>query len=137
MAEFKQNKEEKKVGPFSIKQFVWFILGLAIAANALTFLVLGLIDDYAGINNSILTTPNSSMKEMMGGIGFTWFGAMTLVLGALIIALSLSFSSKDDDREKERTSRREQRLKAMREQEQAKEKVVLDFSGTSAQEESK
>ncbi len=137
MAEFKQNKEEKKVGPFSIKQFVWFILGLAIAANALTFLVLGLIDDYAGINNSILTTPNSSMKEMMGGIGFTWFGAMTLVLGALIVALSLSFSSKDDDREKERTSRREQRLKAMREQEQAKEKVVLDFSGTSAQEESK
>lgn len=137
MAEFKQNKEEKKVGPFSIKQFVWFILGLAIAANALTFLVLGLIDDYAGINNSILTTPNSSMKEMMGGIGFTWFGAMTLILGALIVALSLSFSSKDDDREKERTSRREQRLKAMREQEQAKEKVVLDFSGTSAQEESK
>lgn len=137
MAEFKQNKEENKVGPFTVKQFIWFVLGLAIAANALVFLVLGLIDDYAGINNSILTLPNSSMKEMMGGIGFTWFGAITLVLAALIIALSLSFSSKDDDREKERTSRREQRLKAMREQEANQQKVVLDFSGTSAQEESK
>jgi hypothetical protein len=77
------------------------------------------------------------MKASLGGIGFTWFGVITLVLGALIVALSLSFSSKDDDREKERTSRREQRLKAMREQEENKQKVVLDFSSTSAQEESK
>ena len=135
MTEFKQNKEEKKVGPFTVKQFVWFIIGCLIAANALTFLVLGLIDDYAGINNSVLTAPNSSMKELLGGIGFTWFGALTLVVAALIIALNLSFSSKDDDREKERTSRREQRLKAMREQQENQGKVVLDFSGTSAQEE--
>lgn len=137
MADFKQNKEEKKIGPFTVKQFIWFILGALIALNALTFLVLGLIDDYAGINNSILTAPNSSMKASLGGIGFTWFGVITLVLGALIVALSLSFSSKDDDREKERTSRREQRLKAMREQEENKQKVVLDFSSTSAQEETK
>ena len=137
MADFKQNKEEKKIGPFTIKQFVWFVLGALIALNALTFLVLGLIDDYAGINNSILTAPNNSMKSSLGGIGFTWFGVITLVLGALIVALALSFSSKDDDREKERSSRREQRLKAMREQEENKQKVVLDFSSTSAQEESK
>ncbi|MBP5694079.1 MAG: hypothetical protein J6X03_01305 [Bacilli bacterium] len=137
MAEFKQNKEEKKVGPFTIKQFVWFVIGCLIAANALVFLVLGLIDDYAGINNSVLNAPNSSMKEMLGGIGFTWFGAITLMVAALIVALSLSFSSKDDDREKERTSRREQRLKAMREQQENQQKVVLDFSATSAQEENK
>ena len=135
MANFQQDKNEtRKVGPFTVKQFVWFLLGVLIAANALVFLVLGLIDDYAGINNSILTAPNTGMKEALGGIGFTWFGVFTLILGTLIFSLVLSFSSKDDDREKEKLSRREQRLKAMREQQEKEQKVVIDFSGTSAQE---
>ena len=106
-------KETKKIKNFTIKQLVFLIIALLIIAMSLTFLVLGLIDDYANIKNSILTTPNSSMKTMCWGIGFTWFGVIFTCVGSIILAFVLSSSAKLEERELEKQARRKQRLEAM------------------------
>ncbi len=98
---------------FSVKELIAFIIAVLLILTGLTFLVLGLIDDYTNIYNSILTTPNTSMKSMMGGIGFTWFGVIVNILGAIILAFSLSYASKSEDREKEREARRRQRRESL------------------------
>lgn len=122
--DFLNKKTEKLVLGFSVKQLVWFIIGILISINALIFLVLGLITDYASIPGNIISTPNQGMINALGGIDFKWFGVMTFVLGTLIYSLVLSFASKNEDREKEREARREQRLKAMEEQDKG---IVLNY----------
>lgn len=122
--DFLNKKTEKLVLGFSVKQLVWFIIGILISINALIFLVLGLITDYASIPGNIISTPNQGMINALGGIDFKWFGVMTFVLGTLIYSLTLSFASKNEDREKEREARREQRLKAMEEQDKG---IVLNY----------
>ncbi len=98
---------------FSIKQLVAFIIALLFIALGLIFVVLGLIDDYTNIYGSVLTTPNESMKAMMGGVGFTWFGVIITFLGSIVLAISLSLASKFEDREREKEARRRQRLESM------------------------
>lgn len=122
--DFLNKKTEKLVLGFSVKQLVWFIIGILISINALIFLILGLITDYASIPGNIISTPNQGMINALGGIDFKWFGVMTFVLGTLIYSLALSFASKNEDRGKEREARREQRLKAMEEQDKG---IVLNY----------
>lgn len=122
--DFLNKKTEKLILGFSVKQLVWFIIGILVSINALIFLVLGLITDYASIPGNIISTPNQGMINALGGIDFKWFGVMTFVLGTLIYSLALSFASKNEDREKEREARREQRLKAMEEQDKG---IVLNY----------
>lgn len=133
MAQKTEKKIKKEsdglVHGFSIKQLIWFILGVLIAVLGLVFLVLGLIEDYADIPNSILTSPNAGMIAALGGIDFKWFGVLAFMLGVLIYALALSFASKNADREKEKEARREQRLKAMRDNNKG---VVVNFDGSSS-----
>lgn len=109
------NKKSSKKGlkNFTIKQLVALIIGILIVATSLIFLVLGLIEEYANIPNSILTTPDSSMKSIFGGVGFTWFGVIFTVVGSVIIAFSLSLASKLEEREQEKEARRKQRLAAL------------------------
>lgn len=114
---------------FTVKQIVWFIIGALIALNALIFLILGLINDYASLPYSPFKVPNDGMIKTLAGIDFKWFGVITLILGTFIFTLSLSMASKAEDREKEREARREQRIKAMEEQSKS---VVLNFEGTSS-----
>lgn len=103
---------------FTLKEFVAFIIALAFIAFGLTLLVLGLIDDYTNIYGSVLETPNTSMKTMMGGIGFTWFGLMVVALGVIILAFSLSLASKGEDRIKDKEARRKMRLESLNKEEQ-------------------
>lgn len=116
------NKElktkNKFFASFSVKEFIAFIIALILVAFGLTLLILGLIDDYTNIYGSILETPNSSMKTMMGGIGFTWFGLMVLALGVIILAFSLSLASKGEDRIKDKEARRKMRLESLNKEEQ-------------------
>ena len=114
---------------FTVKQIIWFIIGVLIALNALIFLILGLINDYASLPYSPFKVPNDGMIKSLCGIDFKWFGVITLILGTFIFTLSLSMASKAEDREKEREARREQRIKAMEEQSKS---VVLNFEGTSS-----
>ena len=87
---------------FTVKQIIWFIIGALIALNALIFLILGLINDYASLPYSPFKVPNDGMIKTLGGIDFKWFGVITLILGTFIFTLSLSMASKGEDREKER-----------------------------------
>lgn len=106
-------KSSKRIKSFTVKQFVFFIIALLIIATAITFLVLGLIDDYANIKNSILTLPNSSMKSKCWGIGFTWFGVIFTGVGSIILAFTLSSAAKLEERENEKQARRKQRIENM------------------------
>lgn len=114
---------------FTPKQAFWFVFGVLVSINAIIFLILGLINDYASIPYSPFKVPNDGMKQALFGIDFKWFGVITLILGTFIYALALSFASKAEDREKEREARREQRLKVMEEQDKG---VVLNFDQTSS-----
>ncbi len=106
-------KSSKRIKSFTVKQFVFLIIALLIITTAITFLVLGLIDDYANIKNSILTTPNSSMKSKCWGIGFTWFGVIFTGVGSIILAFTLSSAAKLEERENEKQARRKQRIENM------------------------
>lgn len=130
-----ENKEKKTgfLKSFSVKQLIAFIIGVLIAATGLTFLVFGLIEDYGNIRNSIITAPNQGMLNAIK-LSFTWFGVITFALGTIIYSLALSFASKNEDRAKEKETRREQRLKAMREKNAG---VVINFEGTSSAGETK
>lgn len=110
--------KNKFFASFTIKEFVAFIIALTFIAFGLTLLVLGLIDDYTNIYGSVLETPNTSMKTMMGGIGFTWFGLMVVALGVIILAFSLSLASKGEDRIKDKEARRKMRLESLNKEEQ-------------------
>ncbi len=137
MSKIKEPKEfrEKKNGSkkfLTAKQWFWFVLGILIAVNALIFLTLGLISDYGDLAYDIFESANTGMKTALGGLDFKWFGVVTFVLGTLIYSLALSSSSKNEDREKEKSARREQRLKAM--EEARNQGVVVDFTASSASE---
>lgn len=106
---FEQVNKKERVKVFTAKQLFWFVLGVLITANALIFLVLGLINDYAPIAYSPFETPNEGMKALLGGIDFKWFGVITFILGTIIYSLALSFFAKTQEREQERVARRKQR----------------------------
>ena len=129
------NNKSQKVKTFTGKELTWLVIGILISLNALVFLVLGLISDYADLGYNIFASANNGMKSALGGIDFKWFGVITFILGTFIYALALSSSSRNEDREKEKEDRREQRLKAM---EEAKNQgVVVDFTGTTSASETK
>lgn len=110
----KQIKSKNKfLSSFTYRDFVFFVFALAVFALGLIFIVLGLIDDYTNIYGSILKNPNSGMKSLMGGVGFTWFGVICVCVSSIVIAITLSISSKGDDREKEKEARRNQRRQAL------------------------
>ena len=115
----------KKIIGFSVKQFVWFIIGLLIILTAICFLVLGLIEEYANVKNSIFTIPNSSMKSIFGGVGFVWFGIIFVCVGSVILAFALSLSAKNEERELEKEARRKQRLEQIN-----NNKINLDVSSS-------
>lgn len=105
----KEKKSKSVLKVFTPKQLFWFILGVLITANAVVFLALGLINDYANLAFSPFEAANEGMKAALGGIDFKWFGVITLILGTIIYSLALSFSAKSAEREKEREERRKQR----------------------------
>lgn len=131
--EFSEKKTSKRSKNFlSAKQWFWFVLGILISVNAITFLTLGLISDYGDLAYDIFESANVGMRTALGGLDFKWFGVLTFVIGTLIYSLALSSSSKNEDREKEKNARREQRLKAM--EEARNQGVVVDFTASSASE---
>lgn len=127
----KSAKKKNIFSSFSWKQLVWLFIGLAIIIMGIIFLIFGLIDDYSGLSSTAFTAGNNGMKQALGGLDFKWFGVLSTILGAFIFAMSLSLSSKSEDRESEKAARREQRLKAMNENKD--KQVVLNFEGTTVQ----
>ena len=128
----KSSKTLKLYKGFTAKQFIFFIAGIIVFVAGLVCTVLGLIGDYAFIPNNIFEGANDYLAGQLGGITLTWLGVILVVIGGLVIALSLNFSSHTEEREKEKEERRKERIRSFKE---AREKdVVIDISATSASE---
>ena len=106
---FEQGIKKERAKVFTGKQLFWFVFGVLISINAIIFLILGLINDYASLAYSPFESPNNGMIAALSGIDFKWFGVITLILGTIIYSLALSFSAKTQEREQERVARRKQR----------------------------
>ena len=102
---------------FSTKQTVWFVIGAVLFVTGLTFDVLDIIGrsiNVAPSKNPILLG-DARLKSFFGNrpLGFIFWGIVLLLIGAIIIAITLSLASRNEDRDKERQARKEQRLKKM------------------------
>lgn len=102
---------------FSIKQIVWFVIGAVFFVTGLTFDVLDIIGrsiNVAPSKNPILLG-DAKLKSFFGNrpLGFIFWGIILLLVGAIIIAITFSLASKNEDRDKERQARKEQRLKKL------------------------
>ncbi len=102
---------------FSTKQIVWFVIGAVLFVTGFVFDVLDIIGrsiNVAPSKNSLLLG-DAKLKEFFGNkpLGFTFWGIVLLLVGAIIISITFSLASKNEDRDKERQARKEQRLKKM------------------------
>ena len=120
----KEKKEIKIFKDFTTKQIIALCIGLFFILFGVAFLVTGLINDYANLTNNPIKIYNDGMMAFFKfGLDFKWFGVFFILLGTVIEAFSLSLASKNEDREKEKSARRKQRLKAL---EDAKKYLVVD-----------
>lgn len=111
----KTNKKRTLRSQFTTKQYIAFLIGILFLVVGIVCTVLGLIGDYA---DSTIAKPFSGASAALVnafhfGLTLTWLGVFFVLVGALIFALSLSFASKNEDRNNEREARRKQRLEAM------------------------
>lgn len=102
---------------FTVKELVWFVVGAIFFAAGLSFNIVDVIGRSINIppsKNPILIA-DAALKTWLGNrlLGFIFWGIVFLILGAIIIAITLSLASRNEDRDKERQARREQRLQKM------------------------
>lgn len=112
----KENFIVKFFKSFSVKNMVWFVIGVIFNLCGLSFLVTIIIGgniDVAPSKNPILLADAALKNLTKSVLGFLYWGIILLLLGALIVALVLSSASRNEDRDRERQLRREQRLKQM------------------------
>ena len=123
MANVKNQNKRKSNGlkdffkSFSMKQFVWFVIGVILFVIGLVFDVLNIVGGSLNIppSKNPLLIGDSYLKSLFGNkpFGFLFWGIVLVLVGAIIIAITSSLASKNEDRDKERQARREQRLKRM------------------------
>ncbi|MDY2727984.1 MAG: hypothetical protein SOV26_03150 [Candidatus Onthovivens sp.] len=103
---------------FSIKQFIWFILGIIVFGTGVGLLITYYVGEALPTRspsyNSFLNALNAFNSFTHTSFGFIGWGIILLLLGAIIIAVVLSLSSKVEDKERERQARKELRLQALR-----------------------
>ena len=125
----KNNKKDILIfKTFNIKQFISLILGLLFFLTGIALIILYFLEAYAPIYSSMKENLSSALSSFNSGthtsLGFIGWGIISFLLGAIIIAISLSMASKLEDKEKERKARRELRLKQLKEN--TEEAVVED-----------
>ena len=134
--ELNLNKAKKEVKlsryGFTPRQKIFMYIGGACILAALILIVCGLIGDYAFFPNNVLKNASSAMSSALGfGLTLTWLGVFFLLLGAVIIAVTLMFSSNTEERETEKQLRKAERLSALK---QARKDMVVDVNATTAAE---
>ena len=100
-------KHETKKLPLSLFEIVWYSLMLGLGLWGLTYIVLGLIAQYAPIpdKDNVLLEGSNAIKQAFG-LGFLPWGLIILAIatvGAVVVLLTLS---KKADREFEKAQRR-------------------------------
>ena len=116
----KNNKKEVFIfKQFNVKQFIALIFGILFFGTGIALLILYHLEAYAPSRSALKEALSAALTTFNNGthtnLGFLGWGIIVLLIGAIIIALSLSFASKLQDREKEREARREIRRKALKE----------------------
>jgi hypothetical protein len=112
----KENSLAKFFKSFSVKNMVWFVVGLILDLCGLSFLITIIVGGNINVapSKNLVLLADTALKNLTNSIlGFLYWGIILLLLGALIIALVLSSASRNEDRDRERQLRREQRLKQM------------------------
>lgn len=117
---------------YSIKQFISLIFGLLVFLTGVGLLITYYVGEYLPIRSyqfkqfsAALSAFNSFTHTSLGFIGW---GIICLLLGAMIVTLVLSLSSKLEDKEKDRKARRELRLQALRQEDKEADLVEAVIS---------
>lgn len=118
----KSNKKQILVfKTFTVKQFIWFVLGACFFLTGVALIIMYYLCEYLPYGSHSYKVLNSALSTFNSGthttIGFIGWGIICFLLGALLITIVLSLSSKLEDREKERKARRELRLNSLRKNE--------------------
>ena len=130
----KKKKEILVFKQYTIKQFLSLILGISFLLTGVALLIMYYIYEYAPINSGAYATLSNALKTFNKGthttLGFIGWGIIALILGALIITLALSFAYKLEEKEKDKQTRREIRLKALKEQqnESLQDKIIASIN---------
>lgn len=111
----------KKIGRFSRWEIFWIVLTSIIGFGGLFMLVLGLVGSFLPVLNSEnwILSSQATFKDATG-LTYIWFGAIVIVIDAIVACIYLNYFAKRSDMDSERALRRAQRLKIIA----ASEKVV-------------
>ena len=118
---YKNKKEQILVfHSFSVKQFISLILGALIGLTGLALIVTHLVgDNLAGVDKfaayyqDYRFALNQFNTVTHTTLGFLGWGIIALLLGAVIVAIALSLSTRTEERAKENQARKEARRKAL------------------------
>ena len=114
---------------YSIKQFISLIFGLLVLLTGVGLLITYYVGEYLPIRSYQFKQFSASFNSFTHtSLGFIGWGIICLLLGAMIVTLVLSLSSKLEDKEKDRKARRELRLQALRQEDKEADLVEAVIS---------
>lgn len=117
---------------YSIKQFISLIFGLLVLLTGVGLLITYYVGEYLPIRSYQFKQFSAALSAFNGfthtSLGFIGWGIICLLLGAMIVTLVLSLSSKLEDKEKDRKARRELRLQALRQEDKEADLVEAVIS---------
>lgn len=115
---------------FTVKQAVWYVLGLIFAIAGLLFIIANTVNGFLNVaprNNWIIDVDNWIKSFTNTNFGLLIFGIAFLVLGALIISIVLTLAESNEDKLRDRENRKQARLKQMMEDSVAPEQEVVEI----------
>lgn len=99
---------KRKISP---KEFVWYIIAGLLAAWGLTYIVLGLVIDYAPGRPSDFALYQVQQDFIAwAGLSFFNWGLIIFAIGVVLAAIVLCIFASGYDREVEKANRRAQRM---------------------------
>ncbi len=105
----------RKIGNWEI---FWIVLSGILGLGGLFMLVLGLVGSFLPVlNDDNWILLSQATLEAATGLTYVWFGAIVLVLDAILACIYLNYFAKRSDIDTERAIRRAQRLKIIAESE--------------------
>lgn len=101
--------------PISKGELFWSIVASLIGVSGLVLSIIGIV----GANLPVKLSDNGILQAdmvfqgAMGGLTFTWFGVILVLLGSLVAVIFLNFYAKKADLDEERAIRKAQRMKIL------------------------
>ncbi len=119
----------RKIGNWEI---FWIVLSGILGIGGLFMLVLGLVGSFLPVlNDENWILLSQASLEAATGLTYVWFGAIVLVLDAIIACIYLNYFAKRSDIDTERAIRRAQRLKIIAESEKVEAEEIKEAEASS------